>query len=90
MKFEPVSLSEAEGKILGHNIAAASGERLLRKGKPLTQAADNANIASAIAHVSGSLVNPFGDHYASAGYWQNLAAVMSSRARFKSVTWTWH
>jgi len=37
MKFEPVPLSEAEGKILGHNIAAATGERLLRKGKPLTQ-----------------------------------------------------
>src|SRR5687767_8879783 len=38
MKFEPVPLSEAEGKILGHNIAAANGDRLLRKGKPLTQA----------------------------------------------------
>ncbi|MEO5888059.1 MAG: molybdopterin-binding protein, partial [Anaerolineales bacterium] len=38
MKFEPVPLSEAEGKILGHNIAAVTGERLLRKGKPLTQA----------------------------------------------------
>jgi len=43
-------------------------------------AADDANISSAIAHVSGSLVNPFGDHYASAGYRQNLAAVMSGRA----------
>ena len=38
MKFEPVPVSEAEGKILGHNIASANGERLLRKGKPLTQA----------------------------------------------------
>jgi molybdopterin biosynthesis enzyme len=38
MKFEPVSLSDAEGKILGHNIAGASGERFLRKGKPLTEA----------------------------------------------------
>lgn len=36
MKFEPVSLSEAKGKILGHNIAGANGQRLLRKGKPLT------------------------------------------------------
>lgn len=44
------------------------------------KAADDANIAAAIAHVSGSLVNPFGDHYASAGYRQNLAAVMSGRA----------
>jgi aerobic carbon-monoxide dehydrogenase medium subunit len=43
-------------------------------------AADDANIASAIAHVSGSLVNPFGDHYASAGYRQNVAAVLSGRA----------
>ncbi len=29
-------LSEAEGKILGHNIAGANGQRILRKGKPLT------------------------------------------------------
>src|SRR6266498_987478 len=37
MKFEAVPLSEAKGKILGHNIAAADGQRLLRKGKPLTE-----------------------------------------------------
>jgi molybdenum cofactor cytidylyltransferase len=36
MKFEPVPLTEARGKILGHNIAGADGRRLLRKGKPLT------------------------------------------------------
>ena len=36
MKFEPVPLTEAKGKILGHNIAGANGQRLLRKGKPLT------------------------------------------------------
>ncbi len=36
MKFEPVPLSEAKGKILGHNIAGSNGHRLLRKGKPLT------------------------------------------------------
>ena len=36
MKFGPVSLAEAGGKILGHNIAGADGHRLLRKGKPLT------------------------------------------------------
>jgi molybdenum cofactor cytidylyltransferase len=35
MKFAPVPLSEAQGKILGHNIAGADGQRLLRKGKPL-------------------------------------------------------
>ena len=38
MKFEPVPLSEAEGKILGHNIAGANGQRLLRKGRRLTSA----------------------------------------------------
>ena len=38
MKFEPVPLSEAKGKILGHNIAGSDGRRLLRKGKPLTDA----------------------------------------------------
>lgn len=36
MKFELMSLSEAKGKILGHNIAGSNGKRLLRKGKPLT------------------------------------------------------
>ncbi len=36
MKFEPVPLSGAKGKILGHNIAGLDGQRLLRKGKPLT------------------------------------------------------
>jgi molybdenum cofactor cytidylyltransferase len=38
MKFGPVPLAEAAGKILGHNIAGADGKRLLRKGKPLTPA----------------------------------------------------
>jgi molybdenum cofactor cytidylyltransferase len=36
MKFLPVPLPAAKGKILGHNIAAANGQRLLRKGRPLT------------------------------------------------------
>jgi molybdenum cofactor cytidylyltransferase len=36
MKFGPVSLAEAEGRILGHNIAGPDGRRALRKGKPLT------------------------------------------------------
>lgn len=36
MKFGPVPLSLAEGKILGHNIAGPDGRRLLRKGKPLS------------------------------------------------------
>lgn len=36
MKFGPVSIDEAEGKILGHNIAGLDGRRVLRKGRPLT------------------------------------------------------
>jgi molybdenum cofactor cytidylyltransferase len=36
MKFKPLSLPEAKGKILGHNIAGPDGQRLLRKGRPLT------------------------------------------------------
>ena len=36
MKFGPAPLSEAKGKILGHNIAGSNGQRLLRKGRPLT------------------------------------------------------
>ncbi len=36
MKFSPVPLPLAEGKILGHNIASLDGHRLLKKGKPLT------------------------------------------------------
>lgn len=35
MKFGPVDLTEAEGKILGHNVADAAGKRLLRKGRSL-------------------------------------------------------
>ena len=35
MKFGPVHLAEAEGKILGHNLADAVGKRLLRKGHAL-------------------------------------------------------
>lgn len=33
MKFEAVSIEQAEGHILGHNIADGSGRRVLRKGK---------------------------------------------------------
>jgi molybdenum cofactor cytidylyltransferase len=36
LKFGPVPLEHAEGKILGHNIAGPDGHRLLRKGRPLT------------------------------------------------------
>ena len=35
MKFGPVPLGRAEGKIQGHNVAGRDGFRLLRKGKPL-------------------------------------------------------
>jgi molybdenum cofactor cytidylyltransferase len=35
MKFGPVPLDHAAGKILGHNIAGPDGKRLLRKGRPL-------------------------------------------------------
>jgi len=36
MKFGPTPIEQAEGKILGHNIAGLDGRRVLRKGKPLT------------------------------------------------------
>jgi molybdenum cofactor cytidylyltransferase len=36
MKFGPVPLEDAVGKLLGHNLAGADGKRLFRKGKPLT------------------------------------------------------
>ena len=36
MKFGPVPLTLAAGKILGHNVAGPDGRRLLRKGKGLT------------------------------------------------------
>jgi len=36
MKFGPVPLSEAAGKILGHNIAGTDGHRALRKGRVLS------------------------------------------------------
>ncbi len=36
MKFGPVRLEAAFGKILGHNVAGADGKRLLRKGRALS------------------------------------------------------
>lgn len=36
MKFGPVSIDEAVGKILGHNITRPDGRRALRKGNPIT------------------------------------------------------
>ena len=50
MKFEPVPLSEAKGKILGHNIAGLNGQRVLRKGRPLTD--DNLESLRALGRVS--------------------------------------
>ena len=35
MKFGPVLVEEAAGKILGHNVTAADGRRALRKGRQL-------------------------------------------------------
>lgn len=35
MKFGPIPIDQAEGKILGHHIAAPDGRRAFRKGKPL-------------------------------------------------------
>jgi molybdenum cofactor cytidylyltransferase len=35
VKFGPVPLEQAEGKILGHNVTGEGGRRLLRKGKAL-------------------------------------------------------
>jgi len=37
-RFGPVSLEQAEGRILGHNVAGRDGRRLLRKGRPLSAA----------------------------------------------------
>ncbi|HJS29618.1 MAG TPA: molybdopterin-binding protein [Anaerolineales bacterium] len=37
MKFGPVPIDSAEGKILGHNIAGLDGRRALRKGRALTR-----------------------------------------------------
>ncbi len=37
MKFGPVPLEQAVGKILGHNITGGDGRRVLRKGRLLTE-----------------------------------------------------
>lgn len=50
MKFQAVVLSEARGKILGHNIAGPDGKRLLRKGKPLSD--DDLDILRALGRAS--------------------------------------
>jgi molybdenum cofactor cytidylyltransferase len=36
VKFGPVPIEEASGKLLGHNLAGPDGKRLFRKGKALT------------------------------------------------------
>jgi molybdenum cofactor cytidylyltransferase len=36
MRFGPVPLQDAEGKVLGHNVTGDGGRRLLRKGRALT------------------------------------------------------
>ncbi|MDX1436051.1 MAG: molybdopterin-binding protein [Anaerolineales bacterium] len=36
MKFGPIPLDQAEGKILGHNVAGRDGRRALRKGSAIT------------------------------------------------------
>ena len=36
MKFGPIPVEQAAGKILGHNIAGANGRRLFRKGHTIT------------------------------------------------------
>ena len=36
MKFGPIPIEQAAGKILGHNIAGANGRRLFRKGHTIT------------------------------------------------------
>jgi len=38
VKFGPVPLEAAEGRILGHNVAGPDGRRILRKGRPLSAA----------------------------------------------------
>ncbi len=43
MKFGPVPVAQALGKVLAHNIAGPDGARLLKKGRPLT-AADVASL----------------------------------------------
>jgi molybdenum cofactor cytidylyltransferase len=37
MKFGPLPVAQAEGKILGHNISDLQGKRVLRKGNQLTR-----------------------------------------------------
>lgn len=37
MRFGPVPIADALGKILGHNVAAPDGRRALRKGRPLSE-----------------------------------------------------
>lgn len=51
MRFGPVPLDQAEGKILGHNIAGPDGRRAFKKGKPLT-----AGDVTALCHIGRKVV----------------------------------
>ena len=93
MKFAPVPLADAKGKILGHNIAGETGQRLLRKGKPLTE--DDLEKLRALGRTSVYVAEMEPDDVdenraarriaeASAGSTLHLTAVASGRANLLS------
>jgi len=55
-RFGPVPLTQAVGKVLGHNVAGADGRRLLRKGRPLT--AEDVAALQALGHASVYVAEP--------------------------------
>jgi molybdenum cofactor cytidylyltransferase len=73
MKFGPVPLAQAEGKILGHNISNHDGKRVLRKGVQISE--DDVDLLAEIGRSTVYVAEPMpGD------VGENLAAERVTRA----------
>jgi len=85
MKFGPVPLDDALGKVVGHNIAGPDGRRLVRKGKTLTQEHLTALRAAGRTWVYVAELGP-GDLDENAAAHRAAQAVMGSGLRLAGPT----
>jgi molybdenum cofactor cytidylyltransferase len=85
MKFGPVPIDYALGKILGHNIAGPDGRRLIRKGRALTHEHLAALRAAGRTHVYVAELEP-GDLDENIAARRTAEAVMGSGLRLSGPT----
>ena len=58
MHFDRIPLAEAVGKILAHNMAGSNGNRLLPKGRSLTDEDIQLLAAHGVTHVYAAWLQP--------------------------------